>query len=150
MIGTTKELSKRILKCGVPADSADMTIHDLVTGTTVLHTDNYNDFRNSPFPECFFPAWSLGNLISLLPHELDNFKCDYQYDFFSNDNPIIVEGCYTLSGSLVICHNEKNWIVDYDIEGFLGLLPQSNNLFEAIIMTMELLYENGYKFDNKK
>lgn len=149
MIATTKEQSERILKCGIPADSADMTIHDFVTGLTSLLAEDYKNFRESACPECFTPAWSLGKLISFLPRELDGFECHYQYDFFSDDCPEIVEGHYTLEGELIILHSDT-WIVDYDLEGFVGHLPQSKDPIEAVIQAIELLHENGYRFNNVK
>jgi len=50
-----------------------------------------------------------------------------------------------LDGVLCIENNGTNWIIDYEF-GFYGYLPQSPDLIEAAILTIELLYANGYKF----
>ncbi len=50
-----------------------------------------------------------------------------------------------IDGELIIEHNDKNWVISYE-NGFCGLLPQSPDLIEAVILTIELLYANGYKF----
>lgn len=142
MIATTKEQSERILKCGIPADSADMHYIKGILSVGKLCWDK-------PFPKKLYPSWSLGRLIEFLPRELDDFECHYQYDFFSNDEPTITEGHYTLEGELVIRHS-NTWIIDYDFYGFVGTMPQSKDPIEAVIRAIELLYANDYRFDDVK
>lgn len=151
MIATTKEQSERMLKCGIPADSADMTIHDFVTGTTSLLAEDYKNFRESDCPECFTPAWSLDKLISILPKELEEKNCTYQYDNYGDEGFFITDGSpYTLDGGLKITHNGTNYIIDYDWDGFVGFPPQSKELIEAVVLAIELLYANDYRFDDVK
>lgn len=65
MIATDKSQSARLLKCGVPAESADMYI------------SNYGDLWASPYKnnqrkdeKGFAPAWSLSALLGLMPKEM--------------------------------------------------------------------------------
>lgn len=64
-IATDKSQSARLLRCGVPAESADM------------HISNYDELWAAPYKdnqrkdeEGFAPAWSLSALLGLLPKEM--------------------------------------------------------------------------------
>ena len=69
-ICTTQDQSARLLKCGVPAESADMSID---TDTDKLYLGAYSE-RVDKVHEV--PAWSLSRLLSLLPFKIpcDNFE----------------------------------------------------------------------------
>lgn len=60
-IATTSDQSARLLKCGVPAESADMSID---TDTNKLYLGAYSE-RVDKVHEV--PAWSLSRLLELLP-----------------------------------------------------------------------------------
>lgn len=61
-IATTKEQSRRLLACGVSADTADMHIDDYVE----LWASPYKDSQRKDEKD-FTPAWSLSALLGLLP-----------------------------------------------------------------------------------
>lgn len=61
-IATTKEQSRRLLACGVSADTADMHIDDYVE----LWASPYKDSQRKDEKD-FIPAWSLSALLGLLP-----------------------------------------------------------------------------------
>ena len=61
-IATTQDQSRRLLACGVSADTADM------------HIDNYGELWASPYKDNqrkdekgFTPVWSLSALLSIMP-----------------------------------------------------------------------------------
>lgn len=65
-ISTTREQSARLLKCGVPAESADMTLSCLGDVYELMATP----FHYGCFNEKDTPAFSLSALLSLLPKEI--------------------------------------------------------------------------------
>lgn len=142
MIATTKEQSDRLLKCGISEDTAD--IIRVNKESPVLVISDYKDGK-SFYSQNISPAWSLSALIELLPKVMENFEYKVWYAPFCN-NPIleVMSSPNIIDGELTIEHYNKNWIIDYE-SGFCGLLPQSPDLIEAIILTIELLYINGYK-----
>lgn len=143
MIVTTKEQSDRLLKCGISEDTAD--IIRVNKESPVLVISDYKDGK-SFYSQNISPAWSSSALMELLPKNMDGFVCTLQYNVWTEDFSIVDDGSYMLDGDLCIKNNGTNWIVDYEF-GFYGNLPQSSNLIEAIILAIELLHANGYKFD---
>lgn len=142
-ISTTKEQSQRLLRCGVSADTADM-----------FYT-NYPNKPNDGIPyigrigirKDLIPAWSLSAMLGLLPSYLEDFPFTKWIEPFG-DGEICEKGDEsTLSGYVRLYRNETHWIVDYDWDGFTGTLPQSENPIEACVRAIELLYANGYKFN---
>lgn len=96
LIATTREQSDRLLKCGVQAESADMTLrtesgevnfsrHSL---ETELKFYEYDDPKRH-IEIC--PAWSLSALLGLLPKEIEIDGYPYRISiYFENpDEPVI-------------------------------------------------------------
>lgn len=86
-IATTKEQSDRLLRCGVSADTADMSwvvLSDNTETLTAIPNLAQSEVIN-------YPAWSLSALLGLLPKEI-NIDC-YPYRigiYFENpDEPVI-------------------------------------------------------------
>lgn len=66
MIATTKDQSQRLLRCGVSADTADMSWAVLSDDTETLTA-----IPNLAQSEVInYPAWSLSALLGLLPKEM--------------------------------------------------------------------------------
>lgn len=65
-MGTTQDQSQRLLRCGVSADTADMSID---TDTDKLYLCEYAK-RIDKVHE--IPAWSLSRLLSLLPTSISS------------------------------------------------------------------------------
>ena len=59
-IATTKEQSRRLLACGVPADTADM----MFTPHNTLSTEPYKEALKDIG---YIPVWSLSALLSIMP-----------------------------------------------------------------------------------
>lgn len=120
---TTPSQSQRLLACGVSPATADME-----------------------WPQSGIPAWSLYTLLyHVLPKTLDGFRCHRHYS-----SPITeFSGShfeYTVTGNLTLFFSATKWYVDYSPYGFFGTLPQSRNPIEAVVLAIELLYVNGYRF----
>lgn len=140
-IATTAEQSARLLKCGVPVESADM----MITPHNTLSTEPYKSVLTD---RGYSPAWSLGCLLGLLPKELDDFPFTKWYEPFQNGWEICdKENESAINGEVQLYFGGRTWIVDYDWNGFEGRLPHSENPIEAVVLAIELLHANGYKFN---
>ena len=127
-ICTTKDQSARLLKCGVPAESADMSID---ADTDKLYLSAYSE-RVDKVHEV--PAWSLSRLLTLLPKEI---KVDESpYDEIQKYGLLI----YPYMGG---------WQVDYqyceDDECHCLKCVYGADLIEACVEAIEWLSANGYK-----
>lgn len=141
LIATTKSQAKRLMACGVPNSTADMWwIGDMKP---------YLNVAGSIKPGApHTPAWSLTRLLTdILPKHLDNFPFTKWYPPFLEDEIWEMDTPGELNGDVQLYCNGTNWIVDYDWDGFTGHLPQSQNPIEAVVLAIELLHANGYKFD---
>lgn len=135
-IATTREQSDRLLKCGVPAESADMYI------------DNYNTLWTVPFKDCarkkeegFAPAFSLSRLLSLLPKEIDIDGYSYRISIYyeNPDEPVIGnQWCLYYKPKK---HNEKSRIDDIPM--------YAPDPIEACVQLIEWLTANGYKLNEQ-
>lgn len=120
---TTEEQSKRLKELGVPCTSCDAQ---------------------------FNSVWSVGDLLDLLPKHLDDCKMNYYYPPFQNDFEVWMrENPYTMNGELKIYYSVDRWIVDYELDGFFGRLPQGTELVDALVRAIELFAANGYDFKAK-
>ena len=120
---TTDEQSDRLIACGINSVTADVWISGR-------------------------PRWSITKILELLPPRLEDFQCDSFYDLFSGELSKYPEDPYTISGELTIQKTDNGkWYIDYQWDGFNGILPQGNSLLEAALKAIELLYANGYKFN---
>lgn len=122
-IFTTQDQSARLLKCGVPAESADMSID---TDTDKLYLGAYSE-RVDKVHEV--PAWSLSRLLSLLPFKI---PCG-NFEFWLDVAPI---------------NFGKQWSIGYyctekpqTIKG----LTHTESLIECAVQEIEWLSANGYK-----
>ena len=122
-ICTTQDQSARLLKCGVPAESADMSID---TDTDKLYLGAYSE-RVDKVHEV--PAWSLSRLLTLLPFKIP--CCNFE--FWLDVAPI---------------NYGKEWSVGYyciekprTIKG----LAHTESLIECAVQEIEWLSANGYK-----
>lgn len=122
-ISTTKDQSARLLKCGVPAESADMSID---TDTDKLYLGAYSE-RVDKVHEV--PAWSLSRLLSLLPFKIPcdnfelwldvapiNFGTQWSIGYYCTEKPKVIKG-----------------------------LTRAYNLIECAVQEFEWLTANGHK-----
>lgn len=157
-IATTQEQSTRLLRCGVSADTADMSIRTITEPmirdvaereTPLLLTMSYSSAKDIYRGDYVQPAWSLSALLGLLPKTIGDFWMTKWYapnvDGFEIDD---IENPYQLSGDFQLLHiGGGNYQVEYDWVGFRGKLPQSDNPIEACVLAIELLVANDYKFN---
>lgn len=144
-IATTQDQSQRLLRCGVSADTADM----MFTPHNTLSVEPYKEVLKD---RGYIPAWSLSALLSnVLPKHLDDFPFTQWIEPFSDGEICEIEDNdeRVLNGDVKLSYEETAWIVDYDWDGFTGVLPNSDNPIEACVRAIELLYANGYKFNEQ-
>lgn len=129
-IATTSEQSARLLRCGVPADTADM-IYSEDCGFEVN--------VGGRLPDGCTPAWSLNALLGLLPKEIeaDDSIYDEKQEY-----------------GLLIYPFMDGWQVDYqyceDDECHCLICRYGDNLIEACVQLIEWLTANGYKLNENK
>lgn len=145
MIATTQDQSQRLLRCGVSADTADMLGIEPDYG---YECEPWNSIQGHD-TRGYFPAWSLSALLGLLPKTIGDFWMTKWFvpdvDGFEIDD---MENPYLLSGDFQLLHIGGGYYqVEYDWDGFLGKLPQSDNPIEACVLAIELLTANGYKLN---
>lgn len=122
-IFTTKDQSARLLKCGVPAESANMSID---TDTDKIYLGAYLE-RVDKVREV--PAWTLSRLLSLLPFKIPcgnfefrldvapiNFGTQWSIGYYCMEKPKVIKG-----------------------------LTRAYNLIECAVQEIEWLSANGYK-----
>lgn len=137
-IATTAEQSARLLQCGVPAESADMTLR---TESGEVNSSRYSLETELKFYEYddpkrhieICPAFSLSSLLGFLPKEI---KVDESpYDEIQKYGLLI----YPYMGG---------WQVDYqyceDDECHCLKCVYGADLIEACVKAIEWLYANGY------
>ena len=89
---------------------------------------------------------TLENVLNLIP----NVQDVEQSEEFSLNVPIN-EHCFDslaesnwLSGDLVISrNNNRNWTLDWDFDGIVGILPQGEDLMTAALYMCEFCVVNG-------
>ena len=120
-IATTQDQSQRLLRCGVPAESADMCqTHFESDGQKygqlgVMDENAYEYASLNPIP-----AWSLSRLLELLPKGMGNAVGAYP-----GTNRYT---CFTL--------------IDPDVEPVVA-----DTAIEAVVQMIEQLTANGYKLN---
>lgn len=132
-IATTREQSQRLLRCGVPADTADMCWYKAKSPNKegyswMLISENYLKRRSS---DEFVPAWSLSALLGLLPFKVHNGKYEYWLDIAPMD--------YGKQWSIGYYCTEKPRV----IKG----LTHTDSLIECAVQEIEWLTANGYKLN---
>ena len=127
LTATTDKQSFRILKCGIPAETADMylcksnvppvTYHQCTVpdGVDVKHWFSYHGNRD------IIPAWSLSALLAILPREIRNGD---------------------VHGVLSMQVYGDGWIVSYnDFERGVTLFKEEDlKLTEACVLMVEVLH----------
>lgn len=118
-IATTREQSDRLLKCGVPAESADM----MITPHNTLSTNPYKSvFRDRGHS----PAWSLGRLLEMLPKKIKNdigldlYTFKIRYDFTIPLYPWVIDYKHRLDASehfsdaspIGVCVKAIEWLTE--------------------------------------
>lgn len=135
-IATTSEQSQRLLRCGVSADTADMTLR---TETGEVNFSRYSletelKFYGYDDPKRHIeivPAWSLSALLGLLPFKIHSGKYEYWLDIAPMDYG-------------------KQWSIGYycmDKPRVIKGLTHTDSLIECAVQEIEWLTSNGYKLN---
>lgn len=135
MIATTQDQSARLLRCGVPADTADMvwtrfeSDGEKYEQLGVMDESAYEVASLNPTP-----AWSLGRLLELLPKRIKRGDCSD----------------YTLSLSCDGCF----WDLEYTYARYCGeddslVLFEDTDPIEVCVKAIEWLTENNYKLNKQ-
>lgn len=127
-IATTREQSDRLLKCGLSAYTADMTLSYCKGGFYELMA---TPFHYGCFNEEDAPAFSLGCLLGLLPFKIHSGKYEYWLDIAPMD--------YGRQWSIGYYCTEKPRV----IKG----LTHTDSLIECAVQEIEWLTSNGYKLN---
>lgn len=133
-ISTNKEQSDRLLRCGVPADTADMcwtrfeSDGEKYEQLSVMDESAYEFASLSPIP-----AWSLSALLGLLPFKIHSGKYEYWLDIAPMD--------YGKQWSIGYYCTEKPRV----IKG----LTHTDSLIECAVQEIEWLSKNGYKLNEQ-
>lgn len=154
-IATTREQSGRLIACGVLIGTADMVWSyfesdgEKYEQLCVMDESAYEVASLNPTP-----AWSLNRLLDILPKHIDSFPMTKWYppfiDEYDEIEAVEMDTPSVLDGDVKLCFCGKTWAVDYDWDGFMGYLPQSESPIEAVVIAIELLHANGYKFNEIK
>lgn len=132
-IATNRLQSDRLLKCGVPAESADMTLSYCKGGFYELMA---TPFHYGCFNEEDAPAWSLSALLGLLPKEIeiDGYPYRISIYFENSDEPVIGnQWCLYYKPKK---HNEKSRIDDVPM--------YAPDLIECAVQMIIWLINYGY------
>lgn len=129
-IATTREQSDRLLKCGLSAYTADMTLSYCKGGFYELMA---TPFHYGCFNEEDVPAWSLSALLGLLPFKIHSGKYEYWLDIAPMD--------YGRQWSIGYYCTEKPRV----IKG----LTHTDSLIECAVQEIEWLTSNGYKLNEQ-
>ncbi len=127
-IATDRSQSDRLLRCGVSADTADMSwvvLSDDTETLTAIPNLAQSEVIN-------YPAWSLSALLGLLPKRIKRGDCSD----------------YTLSLSCDGCF----WDLEYTYARYCGeddslVLFEDTDPIEACVKAIEWLTENNYKLN---
>lgn len=127
-IATNKDQSARLLQCGVPAESADMTLSYCKGGFYELMA---TPFHYGCFNEEDAPAWSLSTLLGLLPFKIHSGKYEYWLDIAPMDYG-------------------RQWSIGYycmDKPRVIKGLTHTDSLIECAVQEIEWITSNGYKLN---
>lgn len=145
-IATTREQSDRLLQCGVPAESADMSWFRTWgnVGDFNLNVKPYSMMVRINEESCrgrneITPAFSLSALLSLLPKEIEIDGYPYRISiYFENpDEPVIGnQWCLYYKPKK---HNEKSRIDDVTM--------YAPDLIECAVLMIIWLTKRGYNLN---
>lgn len=142
MIATTKEQALRLLRCGVLADTADMSIRTITEPmirdvaeweTPLLLTMPYSSAKDIYRGDYVEPAWSLSALLGLLPKFIPDAGGDFSY-------ALKIQPC-----------NLPGWTVcyyAYSLDKGKGY-HRSEDIIEACVQLIEWLTRHNYKLNYK-
>lgn len=142
-IATTSEQSQRLLRCGVSADTADMSIRTITEPmirdvaeweTPLLLTMPYGSAKDIYRGDYVEPAWSLSALLGLLPKRI---KRGGWSDYTLN---VSCDGCF--------------WDLEYTYARYCGeddslVLFEDADPIEVCVKAIEWLTENNYKLNEQ-
>lgn len=139
-IATTQSQSDRLLRCGVSADTADMSIRTITEPmirdiaeweTPLLLTMPYSSAKDIYRGDYVEPAWSLSALLGLLPDIIT--YGGYQWGMFMTK---LSKDC--------VCISYVRWD---NFNSTIGHL--SGDSIEACVKTIEWLTENNHKLNEQ-
>lgn len=140
-IATTKGQSDRLLRCGVSADTADMSIRTITEPmikdiaeweTPLLLTMPYSSAKDIYRGDYIEPVWSLSALLELLPFKIHSGKYEYWLDIAPMDYG-------------------KQWSIGYyciEKPRVIKGLTHTDSLIECAVQEIEWLTSNGYKLSD--
>lgn len=143
-IATTQEQSARLLRCGVSADTADMSIRTITEPmikdiaeweTPRLLTMPYSSTKGIYRGDYIEPAWSLSALLGLLPKEI--------YD--ENDNSFY----FSLAKEFPLSKEYGAAYIPCWFRGDAIIRERDNCPIEACVQLIEWLTENNYKLNEQ-
>lgn len=139
MIATTKELSARLLQCGVPAENADMCYDggalSLMDYDSAVHE---RDSRRETYE--VMPAFSLSRLLELLPKTIDVDGYPYRISiYFENPDEPVIGNQWCLFYK-PIKNTEKSHRID-DVPMY------APDLIECAVLMVEWLTRHNYKLN---
>ena len=111
---TSREQSERLLALGLKKETADM-IHQPIGATP------FNVWDKQEIEEDFYPAWSLGRLIEMMPNSIHNKR---------------ILAYLTIMNDRVLYDTIKN-------ETY-SAFTNNNGLFAAVVDAVEWLIKEGY------
>ena len=127
-IATNRLQSDRLLKCGLSAYTADMTLSYCKGGFYELMA---TPFHYGCFNEEDVPAWSLSALLGLLPFKIHSGKYEYWLDIAPMDYG-------------------RQWSIGYycmDKPRVIKGLTHTDSLIECAVQEIEWLTANEYKLN---
>ncbi len=130
-IATTQDQSERLLRCGVPADTADMARYEDDEVPMMPWNWATGSYGGT------FPAWSLSALLGLMPKEIDIDGYPYRISIYYEDSDEPVIGNQWCLYYKPKKHNEKSRIDDVTM--------YAPDLIECAVLMVEWLTANGYK-----
>lgn len=134
-IATTKAQSQRLLRCGVPAESADMCrTHFESDGQKYEQLGVMDEYAYEYASLNPIPAWSLSALLGLIPHTIevdDDTEC---YFCLAKDYPASED----YSAAYLEC-----WSFEHESVARI----RDKSPIEACVQLIEWLTENGYKLN---
>ena len=121
---TTDNLQRqRLLRCGVPADTADMMF-------TPYNTLSVGPYREALKDRGYIPAWSLSALLKLIPHIIEVYDDGDYYFSLAQEFPASED----YHAAYKYC-----WADDDALVGKRNSCP-----IEACVQLIEWLTENNY------
>lgn len=127
-IATTQDQSQRLLRCGVSAYTADMTLSYCNGGFYELMA---TPFHYGCFNEEDAPAWSLSALLGLLPFKIHSVRYEYWLDIAPMDYG-------------------KQWSIGYycaEKPRVIKGLAHTDSLIECAVLMVEWLTRHNYKLN---